>query len=144
MSKKLFRLVPRLLVIVVLTISVSALGAFYSGDVATGSVNQNHNWIGVWYTANGSTQVGSLEPKFTKGNLLAADSVSTSFTGSGNYRAKAELKISHANGVTHSKTMMTTASGSDSLYGTLWEPSSGFSIVLIENVSSGKITFKNS
>jgi hypothetical protein len=144
MAKKVYRLIPRLLVVAILAISVSALGSYQSGDVTTGSVSQSHNWIGIWYTASGTPQVGTIEPKFTKGNTLSPDSVYTSFVGSGSYLASAVLKISHANGVTHSTDLATTANGSKSLNGTLWVAASAFSIVLTEHTSNGKVTFKNS
>ncbi|MDR1156851.1 MAG: hypothetical protein LBK75_00880 [Oscillospiraceae bacterium] len=144
MPKRLRRLIPRLLAVAILAISVSALGAYRSGNVYTGSVSQSQSWIGIWYTSNGSTQVGSIDPKFTKGGTFTPDKVSVSFAGSGNYQASGELKISHSNGVTHSISLATTANGSTSLNGTLWEAASAFSIVLTENISSGKVTFKNS
>jgi hypothetical protein len=112
--------------------------------VYTGSVSQNQSWIGIWHTSNGSVLIGSIDPKFTKGNTFTPDKVSISFTGSGSYMAGGELKISHGNGVTHSLPVPTSADLSTSLNGTLWQAATAFSIELTENISSGKVTFKNS
>jgi hypothetical protein len=144
MSKKLSRIIPCLLAVAILAFSASALGLYKSGETITGSVSQSHNWVSVWYTSNGNTQIGGIEPRFSKGGLFAPDSVYTSYNRSGSYTAKADFTISHSNGVTHSKTMSYTTSNSDSLNGTLWEPASAFSIVLTESITSGKVTFKNS
>ena len=138
-KKAKIRLIPVLLVLLVASSLVAfGYGVYNSGD----SFSQ---LLGDWYTYSGGAKIGAVNGKFTSGGVLSADSVYASFSaGSGStYTAKADLSMTHDNGVTKTTTMNYTSNSNKTLTGDLWNATNSYSVTFTENKTNGKVYAAN-